>query len=153
MKKLELTNVVFLPLQPNEKFNEFLNMADVHLVLQKADTNDLVMPSKLSTILSVGGLALISASKKSSLHDIISRHKMGILIEPENQSALVDSIRSALTQPFSSIQNNARSFANEYLTIHKVIEKFLDEVMIAKKTLPEVYIIREEKIKADLVSG
>jgi colanic acid biosynthesis glycosyl transferase WcaI len=153
MKKMELLNVIFLPIQPKEKFNEFLNMADVHLVLQKANANDLVMPSKLSTILSVGGLALVTATKESSLHDIISTHEMGIVIEPENQSALIASIRNAVGQSFAALQDNARNFAKEYLTINKVIEKFLDEVMIAKKTLPTVHMIRKEPLEADLVSG
>jgi colanic acid biosynthesis glycosyl transferase WcaI len=148
-----LQNVIFLPLQPKEKFNEFLNMADLHLVLQKADANDLVMPSKLSTILSVGGLALVTACKESSLHDIISRHEMGILVEPENRTALIDSIKKALQESFGFIQDNARGFASEYLTINKVIENFLCEVRITQKSLPTTTIMREEPIKADLLSA
>ena len=34
-EELNLQNVVFLPLQPLKTFNSFLNMADIHLVLQK----------------------------------------------------------------------------------------------------------------------
>ena len=48
---LNLNNVKFFPLQPYEKFNQFLNMADVHLVIQKSKASDLVMPSKLTSIL------------------------------------------------------------------------------------------------------
>ena len=153
MEKMDLQNVVFLPLQPKEKFNEFLNMADLHLVLQKAHANDLVMPSKLSTILSVGGLAVVTASKESSLHHIVSKHEMGILVEPEDRTALINSIRKALQESFGSVQDNARSFANEYLTINKVIEKFLCEVMITKRALPPVKVMREDPIEADLVSA
>jgi len=42
-----LHNVRWLPLQPVEKLNELLNLADVHLLPQRADAADLVMPSKL----------------------------------------------------------------------------------------------------------
>ena len=153
MKKLEVQNVVFLPLQPKEKLNEFLNMADLHLVLQKRNANDLVMPSKLSTILSVGGLALVTAPKESSLYEIVSRHEMGILVEPENSTALIESIKKGLQESFGSIQDNAREFANEYLTINKVIANFLCEVTITKKSLTPVKIMIEEPVKADLISA
>jgi len=33
--------MLFFPLQPLEKFNAFLNMADAHLILQKADAGHL----------------------------------------------------------------------------------------------------------------
>lgn len=153
MTKLQLQNVTFLPLQPKEKFNEFLNMADLHLVLQKRNANDLVMPSKLSTILSVGGLALVTAPKESSLYEIISRHEMGILVEPEDAAALTTSIRKALQESFGSTQDNARAFADEHLTINKVLCKFLYEVRITKKSLTLVKTIPEEPIKADLLSA
>src|SRR5580698_10108948 len=37
-------NVTLLPLQPYERLNDLLNVADVHLVPQRADAADLVMP-------------------------------------------------------------------------------------------------------------
>jgi colanic acid biosynthesis glycosyl transferase WcaI len=153
VQSMALDNVVFLPLQPKEVFNEFLNMADIHLVLQKANANDLVMPSKLTTILSVGGLALITAPRESSLHSIISRHEMGILVEPEDQLALSHSIKEAVEQSFASIKNNARSFAKEYLSINNVINKFMDEIQINRQPAPSVTILRKEKVETDLVSG
>ena len=55
---LNLNNVNFFPTQPFEKFNQFLNLADLHLIIQKASASDLVMPSKLTTILAVGGISL-----------------------------------------------------------------------------------------------
>jgi colanic acid biosynthesis glycosyl transferase WcaI len=62
-KRKGLNNISFLQVQEKEVFNEFLNMADIHLVLQIADAGDLVMPSKLTTILAVGGASIITASK------------------------------------------------------------------------------------------
>ena len=66
-EEMNLKNVFFLPLQPFNKFNSFLNMADLHLVLQKAEASDLVLPSKLSTILAVGGIAIVTANTNTSL--------------------------------------------------------------------------------------
>ncbi|MEJ7738047.1 MAG: WcaI family glycosyltransferase [Chitinophagaceae bacterium] len=118
---LKLENVVFLPLQPFENLNKLLNMADVHLVLQKAHASDLVMPSKLTNILSVGGIAIISACENTSLYDIVSLNKIGILIEPEDKQALTTAIEHALKDDNKKINQNARSYAEEFLSIEKII--------------------------------
>src|SRR5260370_32781400 len=41
-------NFIVLPLQPADRLNELLNLADIHLLPQLADASDLVMPSKLT---------------------------------------------------------------------------------------------------------
>ena len=43
-----LTNLLRVPLQPDESFNDLLNLADAHLIVQEAGVADLVMPSKPS---------------------------------------------------------------------------------------------------------
>ncbi|RYY56153.1 MAG: colanic acid biosynthesis glycosyltransferase WcaI [Chitinophagaceae bacterium] len=127
-----LTNVSFLPLQPKESFNDFLNAADLHLVLQKANANDLVMPSKLTGILAVGGSALVTAPEGSSLYNYISGHEIATLAEPENLVSLVAGIRIALADHnVKEIRSNAYSFANEYLNIEKVMPKFLADLVPA----------------------
>src|SRR3546814_1609320 len=49
-----LPHVAFLGLQPVERLNELLNLADLHLLPQRADAADLVMPSKLGGMLASG---------------------------------------------------------------------------------------------------
>lgn len=125
-KSLSLNNVLFFPLQPMEKFNQFLNMADVHLVIQKAKASDLVMPSKLTTILSVGGFALITANEDSGLYALTKKYDMGLLVAAENQIALNEGIEAALTtQARVTIMKNARSYAENYLDINNVMKLFL----------------------------
>ena len=124
-KELQLLdNVVFLSLQPFELLNAFLNMADIHLVLQKSNAADLVMPSKLTSILSIGGVAVITASKGSSLHDVVYEHKMGILTEPENTTLLIEAIVLALNSDNQSIHQNARLYAEQNLSIDGIFKKF-----------------------------
>lgn len=127
-----LSNVFFFPLQPSEKFNRFLNMADIHLVIQKSKASDLVMPSKLTTILAVGGLAVITANKDSGLYDLISRYDMGILVAAENNEALSSGIRNALKNHDNSMGNtrkNARDYAEKYLSIDGVMLSFEKELL------------------------
>ena len=125
---MKLKNLHFLPLQPKEKFNKFLNMADVHLVLQKSDATDLVMPSKVTNILSVGGLALITTPENNSLHAIISKHNMGILIQPENQALLTEAITDAVNRPHELLRKNARDFAETHLSMDKILSGFFKTI-------------------------
>lgn len=120
----KLDNVFFMPLQPTEKLNRFLNMADIHLVLQKATTEDSVMPSKLTTIFSVGGLAIITATEKSMLYDTILKNEIGIVVEPENSQALTKAIENILTTNKRAICQNARSYAEQNLSIEKIFMSY-----------------------------
>jgi putative colanic acid biosynthesis glycosyltransferase WcaI len=119
-----LHNVFFLPLQPFDKLNSFLNMADIHLVIQKANAADLVMPSKLTAILSVGGIAIITANEGSSLFDVIAANDMGILVEPENPGAFIDALDRTLKSDNEIINQNARSYAERYLSIDEIFRSF-----------------------------
>ena len=125
-EELKLTNVFFLPLQPLSEFNSFLNMADIHLVLQKKGADDLFLPSKLSAILSVGGVAIVTALKDTSLYNIINVHKTGILIEPENQLALKNAIINTDAILLKSMSVNARIYAENFLSSDKILVDFFD---------------------------
>jgi colanic acid biosynthesis glycosyl transferase WcaI len=134
--KLALHNVHFMPLQPTEKFNRFLNMADVHLVMQKANENELFMPSKLTTICAVGGLVVVTASENTSLYNLVHNHNLGILIAPEDQSALTDAIKNAVYQDHTAIKNSARKFAINYLSIDKIVANYFSTINPGKVISP-----------------
>jgi colanic acid biosynthesis glycosyl transferase WcaI len=125
---LNVTNVTFLPLQPIERMNKFLNMADIHLVLLKANTSNLVMPSKLTSILSIGGLAIISAPKNSSLFHLVSKNKLGLLITPENDLELISAIVEVIEKD-TSINDNARNYATQHFSINNVLSSY-SEILV-----------------------
>jgi colanic acid biosynthesis glycosyl transferase WcaI len=129
VKERNIYNMAFLPLQDFDVFNEFLNFADVHLVLQKAEAADLVMPSKLTTILASGGLSIATALPGSSLYDVIYEHQMGILIEPEQQEALRAAILDACRGDHDAKRRNARAYAEQYLNKEAILSKMLVDVM------------------------
>jgi colanic acid biosynthesis glycosyl transferase WcaI len=127
-KEEGLSNVLFLPLQPAERLNRFLNMADLHLVLQKANASDLVMPSKLSTILSVGGIAIVSAPADSTLHDLVSTNEMGVVIEPGNQHSLTEAIDRCLKNNYENVKRNARKYAEDFLSIEYIFSRYMNRI-------------------------
>ncbi|MCK7557994.1 hypothetical protein MKQ70_24505 [Chitinophaga sedimenti] len=104
-------------------------MADLHLVIQKANASDLVMPSKLTTILAVGGLSLITANQGSGLHTLVKKYDMGVLVDAENPQALTEGVRSALQNDHSLIRQNARAYAEEHLSIRRVMARYEETVV------------------------
>jgi colanic acid biosynthesis glycosyl transferase WcaI len=123
----KLCNVVFMPLQPTDKLNHFLNMADLHLIIQKANASDLVMPSKLTNILAIGGVALVTANEGSALYNLIDRHHMGLLVPAEDETALQEGIVQALRQPTGAVQANALAYARQHLAIDEVMKTYFKQ--------------------------
>ena len=119
-----LKNVLFYPIQDLDKFNEFLNVADVHLVLQKSDASDLLLPSKLTTILAVGGLALVTADPDTSLYDEIAGNNAGILIRPDDPDALLEGIKDAVYNDHGDKRQNARRYAENNLSADRLLRSF-----------------------------
>lgn len=62
-----LPNLTLLPLQPEARFNEFLNLADCHLLPQDPAVAELVLPSKLGGMLATGKRILVTASRESEI--------------------------------------------------------------------------------------
>lgn len=129
--KLEnLTNVDFLPLQNKEVFNEFLNMADVHLVIQKGNASDLVMPSKLTTILAIGGACIVTSLQDTSLYNVVKKHNVGFIVAPDDFDALKTTIISLFESKADIQKTNARAYAEEYLNINSVMDKFVNTISV-----------------------
>ncbi len=123
-------NLSFLPLQESDVFNRFLNFADVHLVLQKNEASDLVMPSKLTTILSAGGLVIATAGEGSSLYKDIMQHRMGILIPPEDNNSLFEAILKACEGDYVAERTNARTYAENYLNKEVILKRMSDTILV-----------------------
>lgn len=92
-----LHNVRWLPLQPMEKLNELLNLADIHLLPQQADIADLVMPSKLLGMLASGRPILATAYPGTQLAEVVS--SCGKVVEPGNAQGVVQGLLELLRSP------------------------------------------------------
>ncbi len=124
IEQRHVSNVSMRPLQPVELLPKVLNLATLHLVIQKRAAADLVMPSKLTGILSVGGCALVTATPGTTLYDIVTENRIGIIVEPENAKALEDAIRIALTSDLQPIRERARAYAKVNLDKESIMTKF-----------------------------
>jgi len=84
------SNVKLLPLQPEERMNEWLNLADIHLLPQKRSAADLVLPSKLLGIMASGRPVIASSPVGTELANLAEAS--GIRIDPEDKRQLVAAI-------------------------------------------------------------
>jgi len=92
-----LSNMRFLPLQPFDRFNEFLNVADIHLLPQRRDASDLVMPSKLLVMLATGRPVVATALPDSEIARTLV--DAGVTVQPEDPPRLAAAIRLLAADP------------------------------------------------------
>ncbi|HKX11147.1 MAG TPA: WcaI family glycosyltransferase [Stellaceae bacterium] len=92
-----LGNVRFLPLQPAERFNDFLNVADIHLLPQRRDASDLVMPSKLLAMLATGRPVVATAPPGSEI--ALTLVDAGVITPPEEPASLAAAILRLAADP------------------------------------------------------
>jgi len=109
-----LPNIRFLELQPEEKLNELVNLADVHLLPQLGNAADLVMPSKLTTMLASGKPVIAGAYPGTQISQILD--KIGMVIQPENATALAESLITLYGTPSERLRlgNLGRAYACQY---------------------------------------
>ena len=86
-----MTNVIHLTLQPEKRMNDWLNLADIHLLPQKANAADLVLPSKLLGILASGRPLVASTPVESELGRITEQ--AGIRVEPGNSTVFAQAVQ------------------------------------------------------------
>lgn len=93
----DLTNIQFHDLQPFERLGDLLNLATIHLLPQKADAADLVLPSKLTNMLASGRPVVAGSAPGTGLATEIDG--CGIAVEPENAPAMADAIIQLMENP------------------------------------------------------
>ena len=89
------------------------------------------MPSKLTAILAVGGLAIITANEGSGLHSLVQNHGVALLVEAENQTALDAGIQRALSSigEMDEIRSKARQYATTFLDRNQIMKRYVKEIL------------------------
>ena len=99
-----LLNVHFLDLQPLEKLGTLLATADIHLLPQRADAADLVMPSKLTGILASGRPVVATAHEGTGVAKVVAG--CGVVVPPEDPNAFANAIASLAAKPVERRQKD-----------------------------------------------
>ncbi len=92
-----LGNVSMAPLQPLERLNDLLACAHIHLLPQRADVGELVMPSKLTGMLASGRPVIATALPDSLVAIAISN--CGLVTPPGDAAEFLSAIQTLADDP------------------------------------------------------
>jgi colanic acid biosynthesis glycosyl transferase WcaI len=123
-----LPNVRFLELQPVERLGELLGMADIHLLPQRADAADLVMPSKLTGMLASGRPVIATALPGTQVAEVVEQ--CGLVVPPGDAEALVDAVLSLADDApgRATLGARARAYAEANLERDAILSRFESEL-------------------------
>jgi colanic acid biosynthesis glycosyl transferase WcaI len=86
----DLPNVRMIPLQPIERLSELLCMADIHLLPQRIEAADFVLPSKLSGMLASGRPVIATCLEGTDLYGVVAQ--CGLAVQSQDAAALANAI-------------------------------------------------------------
>lgn len=92
-----LDNIQFHDLQPTEELADLLKTATIHLLPQRADAADLVLPSKLPNMLASGRPVIVGAAPGRDLAEEVEG--CGLAVEPENPDAMAAAVSLLVDDP------------------------------------------------------
>jgi colanic acid biosynthesis glycosyl transferase WcaI len=124
LKTKSLKNVITLPLQPVERLNDLLNLADIHLLPQMADAADLVMPSRLTGMMSSGRPTIATAHPGTQLFHAVQGR--GLATTPGDAGSFIAALLRLVDDPILRHQlgDQARKFAVDFLNRDQVLASF-----------------------------
>ncbi|WP_022793410.1 WcaI family glycosyltransferase [Marinococcus halotolerans] len=135
-EELNLKNIHFLNVQPVEKLPELLAAADIHLIIQKREAGDLVMPSKLTNIVASGKASIITADENTTLHNIVKEFGFGIATPSENSQRLLEEMLKLAkeTDLKRSMEDCALEYSKKYVNQNTILKTFEQELYTMIKT-------------------
>lgn len=122
-----IENIKFIDLQPLDRLNELLNIADIHLLPQKPGAEDLVMPSKLTNMVASGKPVIAIAQQGTQVEAIV--RNCGIVIGSGELDDFVSAIEHLADNKEERLQLGklGRAFAEENWEKEKVLSKVFAE--------------------------
>lgn len=124
----------FLGLQPVESFNELMATADFHLIPQKAEAADLVLPSKLGAVLASGRPVIAMAGEGTGLAAEIDG--AGLVVPPGDTRALAEAIDALIADSMRcdelGAEGRRRSIAR--WDRRTIVRRWLDEMIAMRGT-------------------
>jgi colanic acid biosynthesis glycosyl transferase WcaI len=133
----DLENVRFLPLQPSERLNDLLNLADIHLLPQQLAAADSVFPSKLIGMLASGRPIIAACRPGSDIAESISG--CGLVTLPGDPEALAAAVVALARDDDARIQMGLRSresavreFSQDFI-LPRIEREMLDRIRCGER--------------------
>ncbi len=122
-----LANVTMLPLQPDERFNDLLNLADIHLLPQRPHTASFALPSKFGGMLASGRPAVIQAEEGELAR--VGR-TCGTVVRPGETEAMAEAVRALAgdRERREKLGEAARRYALAHLGKEHVLNRHVEQM-------------------------
>lgn len=106
----------FLPYRPAAEIPQVLSSADIHIITVKRGLEGIIVPSKLYPILAAGKPVLAVARPNTDVARIITEARCGIVVDPDDATAVANAIRELASQPglIADMGRRALAIAPEY---------------------------------------
>jgi colanic acid biosynthesis glycosyl transferase WcaI len=123
-----MDRVHLLPLQDGALLPELLGLADIHLLPQSPDAEDLVLPSKLTGMLSSGRPIIATCNQQTEIASVVSQ--CGLVVPPENAQELARAIQQLADAPDARALHGkaARQYAEDTIgreAVLRGIERYM----------------------------
>lgn len=128
--ELGLTNVTLRPLQPEEDLPALISAIDLHLVPQRNEVSDLVMPGKLFNIMSCARPVVVTAPPGSAIDRVMKVSRAGVRVSREEMDALHATIAELCAQPERrrKMGRAGRAYVLEHFAKCRVLDEFYKRV-------------------------
>lgn len=127
-KLLDLDNIFFYNPVEYSELSNLLCSADLHILFQKIDVVDTVMPSKILAMMSSEKPSLITGNLKSEVSTIINNSNSGKYFETKNLNEVLNFVNEIRLN--KSLQKeygeNARNFVSKNYSKVKILNQFKD---------------------------
>ncbi|WP_420139828.1 WcaI family glycosyltransferase [Sphingomonas sp.] len=127
-----ISRILFHDLQPKSRLSELLGLATVHLLPQKAEAADLVLPSKLTNMLASGRPVIATADPDTGLAREVDG--CGVLTAPGDARGFADAIQHLLDAPaerqaFGTAARRRAETSWDYDAIVRAFERELNQLV------------------------
>lgn len=118
-------------LVPFEELPLLLSSADLHVLFQKTDVIDTVMPSKLLGMMASGKPSIIKGNLKSEVATVFKESEGGYYFDGSSVEKIIDAITSLMANRMLSqeLGLNAKSYVKEKFSQQEVLDKFVKELL------------------------
>jgi colanic acid biosynthesis glycosyl transferase WcaI len=130
IQKEGIKNIIARNLVPTSELNTWLNLADYHLIFQRNETSNYLFPSKLVSILSVGGICIAFVPETNKMGKMLIDNEIGYVISEVDPIIIYQKLTKIIATDGSRIQINSREFAISNFNKEKILENWVNQTLL-----------------------
>ncbi len=129
-KTRQMENIIHYAPVAYNSLPDLLCSADLHILFQKNDVIDTVMPSKLLGMMASAVPSVVTGNLNSEVAKVFEKSNGGFFFDSNNFNGVVDAIENLCTDKELSKEmgKNARSYIIEHFASEKVLQDFEQKV-------------------------